>query len=100
MGLTHTGWPPPQKKNRTHKRFYYFYKKKNSKIILILYTRTSGHVGENYGPNFSSTDTARIKFMNFSQKYMGSGGGAGGTLYMDGSIYKVTEKQLLILKFL
>ena len=30
---------------------------KLSKIILILYTRTSGHVGEYYGPNFSCTDS-------------------------------------------
>ena len=56
--------------------------------ILILYTRTSGHVGEYYGPNFSCTEytsypekkeKARIKFMNFSQKYMGPvffGGGS------------------------
>ena len=48
-------------------------------MILILYTRTSGHVGEYYGPNFSCKEStsypekkeenARIKFMNFSQKY-------------------------------
>ena len=45
-----------------------------------MYTQTSGHVGEYYGPNFSCTEStsypekkekARINFMNFSQKYMG-----------------------------
>ena len=50
-------------------------------MILILYTRTSRHVGEYYGPNFSYTEStsypekkekARIKFMNFCQKYVGS----------------------------
>ena len=46
-----------------------------------MYIRTSGHVGEYYGPNFSCTEStsypekkekARNKFMNFNQKYMGS----------------------------
>ena len=46
-----------------------------------MYSQTSGHVGEYYGTNFLCTEStsyhekkekARIKFMNFSQKYMGS----------------------------
>ena len=48
-------------------------------VILILYTQTSGYIGEYYGPNFPCTEStsypekkekARIKFMNFTQKYM------------------------------
>ena len=47
-----------------------------------MYTQTTGHVGEYYGHNFSCTEStsypekkkekAKIRFMNFSQKYMGS----------------------------
>ena len=46
-----------------------------------MYTQTSGHVGEYYGPNSSCTEStsypekkvkARIRLMNFSQKYMSS----------------------------
>ena len=79
----HTGWPPPKKKNRTHKTFLLLLQKW-SKIILILYTRTS--VCEWLCPKVSvilnalhriyfiswKKENARIKFMNFSQKYMGS----------------------------
>ena len=35
----------------------FFISTKKSKIILILYTRTSGLVGEYYGPNFSCTES-------------------------------------------
>ena len=44
-----------------------------------MYSRTFGHVGEYYGPNFSCTESTsypekkkKLEFMNFSQKYMGS----------------------------
>ena len=35
----------------------FFITSTKSKIILILYTQTSGHVGEYYGTNFSCTES-------------------------------------------
>ena len=59
----YTGWPPPPKKKNKKKKTktepinFFITSTKWSKIILILYTRTSGYVGEYYGPNFSCKES-------------------------------------------
>ena len=48
----------PTKKKKTEPiNFFVTSTKKKRKIILILYTRTSGQVGEYYDPNFSCTES-------------------------------------------
>ena len=69
-------------------------------------TRTSGHVGEYYGLNFLCTEStsyikkkekATIKFMNFSQKYMGSGfGGVSQYNYGDGAKIFIPGREFIL----